>query len=173
MSTVTLAGETLPAAHLICPRTPEQEDESEWDSCLPTDLRAEGSVWVPSENGCLFEIEPHGETALASCGGGLGLSISHRTCHVSYEGNLDGALWLPASITLVESCLLASEDPCLGTWRWDHADPDWVVETILRLSHKPVTLPPHPGPSVRLVPLSYQFDRERSTELNPVVEVPT
>lgn len=52
------------------------------------------------------------------------------------------------SVGIIDGDLVA------GAWNgWSWAEPDWVVETIDRLSRKPFMQPD--GSMVRVVPLSY------------------
>lgn len=141
MDTVTIAGRTFPVAMLICP--PDDRPTTDADRSLgggtPNDL----SRYVLAENGLLFMVEP--EPA-----GTLTLALHARTCirTLAFDHDDDDDLWLPHAVTLVDGELTTLAG---GVFMWMGCEPEWVVETIDRLSRKAFTQPP--GPAVRLVPL--------------------
>lgn len=149
-STVTIAGVTFPAAIVICPPDrPEDGDGDEFARVIgwPGDL---AEVYIPAENGVLFGVQA--EPAV----GGLTLTLD---CHVCEWVALGGeGCWLPLSLQLVGKTLRAWDPRCRHPFRWFGADPDWVAETITRLSGFPIadTLD---GPRVRLVPLRHFTER--------------
>lgn len=137
--TVTIAGRSFPVAMLICP--PDERQTTDKDRSLgggsPNDL----SRYVLAENGVLFMVEPDSDSTWT-------LALFARTCILTLEVDKDDDLWLPHAVILREGELSALGS---GTYMWSHCEPEWVVETIDRLSRMPFTQPA--GPVVRLVPL--------------------
>jgi hypothetical protein len=140
-STVEIAGRRFPAVGLICPPEDDRPQESERDRALAAG-GGDQSVYVPAENGVLFRVE-EGRNEHHH---GLSLDINARTCRRYYSGG--EWLWLPCDVAVIDGELLP------GSWsNWYWAEPDWVVETIDRLSHKPFTQPD--GPLCQLVRLDH------------------
>lgn len=147
-STVAIDGRRFPAATVVCP--PVEGDESpDLDRALGTRATGGGdlSLYIPAENGVLFEINDVPEWP------GLTLSLRARTCHLYIDPNDGTQMWLPQWAYLRDGYITTVDDG--GAWHWDKADPDWVAETILRLSHKPYMQLVPSGPEVRLVPIDH------------------
>lgn len=146
-STVTLADRRFPAVVCICP--PEDYlDRDDEDRSLGTSGTYSTEAVIPAENGVLFHVETMGQGR-----DGLALAMWARTCYRTEPTPVDGWIWLPHSLNLHDGEFTRCP---VGTFDWRNAEPEWVVETIDRLSRKPYTEPE--GPAMRLVRLDH-FDR--------------
>lgn len=143
-STAEIAGRRFPAVTVICPNY-EGEDRTERDRALAAG-GGDQSVYIPAENGLLLRVEEAENEKYH----GIGMDLHARTCEAVWS--VDEYVYLPWSVGLVDGALVHGTS---NFWSW--AEPDWVVETIDRLSRKPFTQPD--GPLMDLVPLHY-FDRE-------------
>ena len=147
--TVEIAGRTFPTVGLVCPPDEIDPDRPDKDRSLGT-----GNDWlsyIPAENGVIFVVEK--ETAPAAPPNTLRLSLLCAVCEQSYDP--EGYMWLPKSVSLIDGQLLptVTYEGRLGVRAvsdWHHAEPEWVAETIDRLSRLPFTEPD--GPRCRLVP---------------------
>lgn len=139
-STLEIAGVTFPTVALICPPDDDKDDSTEIDRTLGY-VPADKMRFIPAENGVLFCVEPQGQ-------GLLRFSMSTLACKWIEHSAGDGC-WLPQTVTLLDGQLVCCDDPLIGTWYWDHAEKEWVAETITRLSTKPFTQPE--GPTCRMV----------------------
>lgn len=168
-STVEIGGRRFPAAVAVCPVHESRPDESECDRTLgdgsaPVMMYGEwrpavDGVVIPAENGVLVHVEAQvpGRTLRAGQSpGNLATQLWARAC---YEANplneVDGPLWLPYSLHLVQACLVPDggrgyRSPP-GPWCWDDAEPDWLAEFIDRVSRLPFTQPPGPELTLRRV----------------------
>ena len=114
------------------------------------------SAYVPAENGVLFRVELDDDDET------LTLCMDARTCRRDYDPNDGSWLWLPHSVYLVDGTLVAEDRSLRGIFCWRGAEPEWVVETIDRLSLRPFAQPE--GPEMRLVHLDY-FTRQQEVAL--------
>jgi len=140
-STVTIAGRRYPAVALICPQ--DTEPRPDRDRALAVG-GGDQSVYIPAENGLLFRVEEGRNERYH----GLSLEPNARTCRQVED--YDGWMWLPWTIGVIDGVLVPGASNC---WYW--AEPEWVVETIDRLSRKSFMQPD--GPLVQLVRLNH-FD---------------
>lgn len=98
-------------------------------------------VYVPAENGALFCIE-YGSIAPFYGGGyGLTLTLARPVSHKQIDS--DGTTWLLEYLeikgrTLVDSNLFKDHGP----WIWNKVEPEWLAETILRLSRYELSVLP-------------------------------
>lgn len=143
-STVTIAGRTFPAVGLICPPI-DGQDYDDQDRTLGAG-RADQSAYIPAENGVLFRVE-YGENERYR---GLSLDLNARVCEKAWS--VDEWLYLPASV-VIRAGQLVGGCHVRGIGSWYFAEPDWVVETIDRLSRRPYTEPE--GEPARLVRLDH------------------
>ena len=157
-STVTLAGRRFPATNAICPPTGPDDPDTELDRILaghggPGTVGASISfeVLIPAENGVLVAVELDDKY-------GYKMTLHSRTCRP--EPWDDTEIMIPYFVSIVGSELVVNQPrtrrgpfvPPVGVWRWDNADPEWIVEFIDRISRMPFTQPP--GPEVRLISLA-------------------
>lgn len=159
-STVTIGdpGRRYPAVILVCPPHESYPDESDWDRALCAESTDQHATYIPAENGLLFYVQsgwlngPRPDLVT--------LALDTRTCWIDDDDD-DWIGWLPRHVWLHNGDLRCADSrwdcPPPGAHTvWPNADPDWVIETIDRLSRKPFT--PLPGPEVRLVRLDYFED---------------
>ena len=126
---------------IICPHVKGSREESDWDRTLGI-TPLDPMHYVPAENGVLFGVERQ-EDGLWS------LALYARACVTSMDPNDHAAVvYIPQNVALHEGDLVTSR--AHGIHSWNFAEPDWVVETIDRLSRKPFVQPK--GPQVQLVP---------------------
>ena len=155
MSTATIGARHFPAALVICPPDNWPVERTEWDRSLGGGSRFGAQAIIPAENGVLFDVEMMGEDR-----SGLSLKLTAATCERVEQGQVDETetpwIWLPHTVSFVNGDLVPGWH---GTWEWSSAEPEWVIETIDRLSHKPFEQPP--GPLARLVRLDYFADHTR------------
>lgn len=147
-TTITIAGRRYPSVALICPVHDDEPDVSEWDRALGA-APGDPMVYVPAENGVLFAVEP--DTAPAASPGNLRLALYTVACYEIDDG-ANTRMWVPHSVRWQGGALIAGP---LSYW-WN-AEPEWVAETIDRLSQMRFKIPD--GPRVRMVSGSY-FDEE-------------
>lgn len=133
-------------------------------------------MYVPAENGMLFELSPNkandpGNFRKSSRDGTWDLWLCARACYKSYDP--DGWIWLPQGVQLEDGELRHCTYPGPGRYFgvklgsfWTDADEEWVAETIMRLAHKPFVQPQ--GPEVRLVHGDY-FDSRHSMQTEVAV----
>lgn len=147
-STITIADRRFPAVILICPPTGDDDEDDDLERSLGATPDAPGdkSVFVPAENGILFQMEPVDPDRPER---GLILSISARTCYPSPD--TDGRFYyLPHPVSIKDGKVAPGRG---GVSIWKNAEPDWVVETIDRLSQAPYVEPE--GPLVEMVRLDH------------------
>jgi hypothetical protein len=157
-STVHIGGRCFPAALVICPPEDWHIERDEYDRSLGGGSHLTTEAIIPAENGVLFGVETMGADRP-----GLQLRLNAATCERVAQGQADEQeapwIWIPHAVSVVDGDLVAGWH---GIWQWSNADPEWVVETIDRLSRKPFERPD--GPVARVVPLNY-FERPRRAAL--------
>lgn len=142
---VTVGGRRFPTVTVICPQDPDAPARDDASRSLGGTGPGDGSFWIPTENGMLLSVEDWRPAVGFAAPGRLELSVYARTC-TRVVGLDEAPSWLPWSVGLAGGVL--STDVA-GVGGWIDAEPEWVVETIDRLSRRPFTQPP--GPEVRLV----------------------
>jgi hypothetical protein len=157
-STVEIAGRRFPAANAVCPPTGPDDTDSERDRMLAghggpgtIGLSTSYEVLIPCENGVLVSVELDSKY-------GYKVSLHSRTCRS--EPWDDTHIMIPCFVSIVGGNLVAEQHrnprggltvPS-GPWRWDGAEPEWIVELIDRVGRMPFIQPP--GPEVRLISLA-------------------
>lgn len=159
-STIVLDGRfRLPAVLLICPPDGEDDTRSELDHSLGTppirtddpDLHHDREAYIPLENGVLVHLKGHRHPSAGAHNPHLELALDSRTCERTNDGT--DAMWIPWRLSLINGFIVHEPDPCKGTWYWDEAEPDWIMEFLEYLGRCPYLQPP--GPEMQLVRLDY------------------
>lgn len=162
-STVTIGGQRFPCAAAICPLHESRPTEAEQARAIATGertpmphtgLRPGRDLYIPTENGLIFHVEEYDSEPEPW----LALAVDARACYEHTDFADGETMWLPQSVAMLDGTLFAYTGLAsrgVKTCSWTRAEPEWVAETIIRLSQKPFTQPV--GPKVRLVSISY-FD---------------
>lgn len=158
-STVVLAGRRFPAANAVCPPLGPDDTDSDRDRMLaghggPGIMGTATSyeVLIPCENGVLVSVEQYSDKV------GYKVSLHSRACH--HEPWDDQQILIPYFVSITYGELVAHANrnsrgaviAPTGVWRWDDAEPEWIVELIDRINKMPFTQPQ--GPQVRLITLA-------------------
>ena len=128
METITIHDRTYPVVALLCPSI--EDTESDWDRSLGAE--GDSAVYIPSENGLLFEVTVQDNKLLQ-------LNLYCVTCEETWHAG--EPCWLPIGVGLLDGELVPGGR---GLGMWLNAEPDWVAETIDRLSRLPFTIPDGP-----------------------------
>lgn len=139
-STIRLAGTTLPLVVLVCPKHDDEPDRSPGSFALASELRRGVNGFVPMENGAVADVYQGEDRRIF-------LSLySHRCIEYEPVHPEDTPSWIPGPLQPVDGRLVSG---IKNTIRWHDCEPDWVVETIHRMSRLPVDHPD--GPACRIV----------------------
>jgi hypothetical protein len=156
-SVIDIDGQRFPAAVVVCPPHANDPDEPDWERSLGCSLQH--GVYIPAENGVLFIVQyGHHPGPGTPDPTAITLSMDARTCYEETPAD-DRPLWLPHSVELVGGDLIAigakwTRAFAGGVGTWSNGEPEWVAETIRRLSVKPLT--GLDGPQVQL----FRLDQE-------------
>lgn len=133
-STIDLAGHSFPLVGLVCPGDPPADRNSEFDRSLGVRDLPYGYRYIPAENGILFELD----------GSPDNLCMALVTIACRLETSSDCRLWLPIPVGLVDGELVTGQHRSAYLLNWHHAEPEWLAETITRLSTKSFDVPAGP-----------------------------